>query len=293
MAMKRPAPAEDADSLAIDFTYHAERSLHKAQKARLRSQANTEFVSQHRSKTEPTKWNRRVSYEMDCDVWETMNENTQKIELAERLGIPVMDLRSIHRSGSTVTVAFDLRNARLYGQQKPLYQDVGDDGKAGVIYEPHPPQLEPDPHLGPYWPDEHAKELARAEALSYKPILDAPPAYMDLPWKELLDPRHMITLEEFLVYFPNHVARWPGLAAALRWSNLDRLFYRAARIINLARGSHESVHREDQHTEVLPLQMKIERAIRELDPGYKLFDFPHDSYSQDAINAELRKRPRG
>jgi hypothetical protein len=290
MSKKRAPPVEDGGNLGIDFTYHAERSH---QKRRLRSQANRGTVNQLRLKAEPTKWNRRASYEMDIDEWDNINEETQKMELADRLGIPVEDLQSIRRSGSTIQVTFDLRNALLHAHRKPLYKDVGDDGNSGVLYGGHPSHLEPDTYLGPYWPAKHTKELARAETLSYKPIQDAPPAYMDLPWKELLDPKHMITIEELLVYFPNHVARWPGLAAALRWSNLDRLFYRAARIINLARGSHQSLCREDQHTEVLPLQMKIERAIREIDPGYRLFDFPHENYTPEAINAHLWQRPCG
>ncbi|KAJ4354315.1 uncharacterized protein N0V89_006050 [Didymosphaeria variabile] len=263
------------------------------QKKNPRLVANRKFVNRLRSKAEQTQWDRRASYEMDVDEWDTINEETQKTELANRLRIPTEDLHSIRRSGSTVQVTFDLRNARLHVHKKPLYQDVGDDGNPGTLYGTHAPNVEIDPYIGPYWPSDHAEESTRAEALSYKPILDAPPAYMDLPWKELLHPQHMITIEEFLVYFPNHVARWPGLAAALRWSNLNRLFYRAVRIINLARGSHQCQRREDQHTEVLPFQMKIERAIREIDPGYKLFDFPHENYSKETINAHLRQRPRG
>ncbi|KAL1599814.1 hypothetical protein SLS60_007619 [Paraconiothyrium brasiliense] len=287
---KRPPPVEDDISLDIDFSYHAERTF---QKRHPRSVAHRTFANRLRYKADQSQWDRRASYEMDVDDWDTINEETQKTELADRLKIPVEDLHSIRRSGSTVQVTFDVRNARLHVHKKPLYQDVGDGGNPGTLYGTHAPNVELDPYSGPYWPSDHAKELARAEALSYKPILDAPPAYMDLPWKELLHPQHLITIEEFLVYFPNHVARWPGLAAALRWSNLNRLFYRAARIINLARGSHQCQRREDQHTEVLPFQMKIERSIREIDPSYKLFDFPHENYSMDTINAHLRQRPRG
>lgn len=230
---------------------------------------------------------------MDYDIWEAMSEDTRNAELAERLGIPVEDLQSVHRSDTTVTLIFNMQNSRVHSRKTPQYQDVGDDGNFGELYGCHPPQLEPDPYLGPYWPDEYTKEFDRAKALSYKPIPDAPPAYKDLPWKDLLDPTHRITIEEFLVYFPNHVARWPGLAANLRWTNLDRLFYRAARIINLARGSHQTLKREDQHTEVLPFQMKMERAIREVQEGYQLFDFPHENVTQDEMNTILRMRPRG
>ncbi|KAL5400113.1 hypothetical protein PMIN04_000309 [Paraphaeosphaeria minitans] len=271
MTAKQSAPVEHAAGLGVGTAHHERRTLLRTRKARLRAQANVRIVNELRPEVEHANFSRRTSYDMDYEVWKTMSEDTKKTELAERLGIPVEDLQSIHRSGSTVTLTFDIRNPLLHAHKKPLYQDVGDDGN----------------------PEQHAKELARAEALSYKPIPNVPPAYTDLPLEELLDLSHMITIEELLVYFPNHVARWPGLAATLRWTNLDRLFYRAARIINLARGLHESLRREDQHTEVLPLQKKIERAIRELDPGYRVFDFPHENYSQDAINAILHKRPRG
>jgi hypothetical protein len=79
--------------------------------------------------------------------------------------------------------------------------------------------------------------MQRGLLLSRKPIGNAPPWTKDLPWDDM----DGITLEEFIVYFPNHVARWPGLALWLRHQSWDRLFYRTVRLINLARGSHYTV----------------------------------------------------
>ena len=234
---------------------------------------------------------RRASYEMDIgrweDEWDDTTEESYIRILLKRLGIPEEDLHEISRSGSIVTMTVDFRRAQF--QQGNLYRDAGDMGEQVQLSEPHVQLGEVDPWRGPYWASDFERELQRAHQLSYKPIMNAPPSYLDLPWNKI---SNSATIEEMLVYFPNHVARWPGLAVALRWTNWDRVFYRAARIINLARGSHQTPNRDDLHTEVLPLQMKVERAIKELFPNYDLWDFDHVSI-EPRVGEFLHTRPTG
>lgn len=152
-----------------------------------------------------------------------------------------------------------------YHVQRNLYDDFLGDRLA-----PGPEMLEPDPFIGPFCHAEYERETERARNLSMKVIKNAPSWRKDLPWTDMRG----ITLEELIIYFPNHVARWPGFAAYLRSQTWDRLFYRTARLINLARGSHGADRREDQHVEVLPLMMKVERSIKEVAADYAIHENP-------------------
>lgn len=238
---------------------------------------------------------RRASFDMEIDdeddVWgdehDPVIQEKHMEMITERLGILREDLLLYYRSGSVVLLKIHFRRAEL--EKKYLYRDAGDLEQTPAVNEPHV-QLnqEIDPWRGPYWTTDLDRELQRAYKLSLKPIKDAPPSTLDLPWDKI---SNHATIEEMLVYFPNHVARWPGLAVALRWTNWERLFYRAARIINLARGTHQRPNREDLHTEVLPLQIKVERAIRELSPDYNLWDYDHVSI-EPHIKDYLHTRPQ-
>ncbi len=106
--------------------------------------------------------------------------------------------------------------------QEPVYYDV-----VGIEPEGHP--LLDDYHDVDYYnillnPQQHAQEIRRAIHLSQKRICNAPPWYSDLPWGEMDD----ISFEELIIYFPNHVVRWPFLALGLRKLGWDRLFFRTA-----------------------------------------------------------------
>lgn len=229
---------------------------------------------QEEPRQQEQQWeNRRRSYEMDVDEWTPITDEQQIAILVERLGVPREDLHSVLRSASILQITFTYGGILI--EKQNLYKDIGDGGQdEGQFYPPHAViSNEIDPWRGPYWVTDYDREIARAASLSYKPIRDAPPGNRDLPWEKLLPRRREASIEEMLVYFPNHVAHWPGLALALRCQNWDRLFYRAARIINLARGSNQTPNREDLHTEVLPLQMKMQRAIQEIVPAYDQWDF--------------------
>lgn len=150
--------------------------------------------------------------------------------------------------------------------KEPVYYDV-----VGMEPEGHP--LLDDYHDVDYHnillnPQQHAQEIERAIQLSQKRICNAPPWYSDLPWDEMDD----ISFEELIIYFPNHVVRWPFLALGLRKLGWDRLFFRTARLINLARGSHYRPNRQNKHTETLPIMLKVEAAIQEIDARYTLSD---------------------
>ncbi|KAF2870894.1 hypothetical protein BDV95DRAFT_70784 [Massariosphaeria phaeospora] len=132
-------------------------------------------------------------------------------------------------------------------------------------------------------------EVQRAKSLRRKPIFNAPSHYDDLPWAEMSD----IRIEELLIYFPNHVLHWPGLALGFRKQNWDRLFFRATRLINLARESHDS-RRDYKHAEPLPMMMKVEQAIKELEPRYTLADHTpelDEMISWDFVIEKMRMKP--
>ena len=161
-----------------------------------------------------------------------------------------------------------------------MYEDV----KSNVFPEGQPQQLESDPHCGPFYTEEDAGRASlRAQQLANKAIGNAPSWEKELPWTELTD----CTLEELIIYFPNHVARWPGLALYLLSKNWDRLFYRTARLINMARGSDRT---EYQHIEVLPLVFKLQRAIRQIDPEGLL---SIQDLTGDVVRRYILRKPDG
>ncbi|KAH7128764.1 hypothetical protein B0J11DRAFT_604192 [Dendryphion nanum] len=124
------------------------------------------------------------------------------------------------------------------------------------------------------------QEWHRAEELSGKPVANAPPYHTDLPWDEMED----ITIEELIVYFPNHMMRWPGLAYMLRNVGWDRLFERVAWLINVGRRS-EQYPRTHRHVEPFPIMMKVQRAVEEIIPNYLVCD--HDVRFSDYVKDVL------
>ncbi|KAF2004657.1 hypothetical protein P154DRAFT_571867 [Amniculicola lignicola CBS 123094] len=156
----------------------------------------------------------------------------------------------------------------------PLYQDV--------VGMPPPNQhfisdILMDENL--FRQSEIEQEFARAVALSKKQIGNAPRFERQLPEDLMKD----ITLEEAIVYFPNHVLKWPGLALSLRMNGWDQTFHRVAYLINLTRGSLY-YDRDERHAEPLPCMLKVQSAIQEFVPEYRLAD--HDSRWAREINHE-------
>jgi hypothetical protein len=213
--------------------------------------------------------NRRPSWEMDGVQQEgskPLDSNEQR-SLLRGLDVLPESATGVHHSGNRARIAINIQDLDQLSQRAPLYHDV-----VGPLPAGHGVLTEGDIHNIPYGPREHEQEMQRGLQLSRKPIFNAPPWTKKLPWDEM----EGITLEEFIIYFPNHIVRWPGLALWLRHQSWDRLFYRTARLINLARSSHYADNRDKQHVEVLPLMMKVERAIQEMAPHYRLAD--HASY---------------
>jgi len=219
----------------------------------------------------PSDADRRPSWEMDGvqhGDWNNLKPGDEKSVL-RRLELPPEAATEMRQFGKRAHITPNIQNLAHLRQRAPLYHDV-----EGRIPAGHEALTEQDAYNVPYGPLEHEREMQRGLQLSRMPIANAPPWTKDLPWDDM----DGITLEEFIIYFPNHVARWPGLALWLRHQSWDRLFYRTARLINLARGSHYAVNRERQHVEVLPLMMKVQRAVQEMVPHYQLAD--HDSYDE-------------
>ncbi|KAF2245440.1 hypothetical protein BU26DRAFT_578202 [Trematosphaeria pertusa] len=222
-----------------------------------------------------------VMEEVQQDGWNTLTQEEQQYILM-RHGFPPN--ARIHRFADVVHITTNLENLNFFGSRTCLYEDV-----SGEISPGHSELTERDPYNNPRGPIEHAQEMERGVALSRHPITNAPPWYKDLPWDQM----HKITFEEFIAYFPNHVVRWPGLALYLRQQNWDRLFYRTARLINLARDSHYPNERAYQHIEVLPLMMKVQRAIQEFVPEYRLEDHHAYGIDQEWIDEHIYDKPRG
>ncbi|KAF2658234.1 hypothetical protein K491DRAFT_756313 [Lophiostoma macrostomum CBS 122681] len=173
-------------------------------------------------------------------------------------------------------------------KREVLYTDV-----RGPTPDGHPPlgeiDMEDESVVLPY--PEYQSEFNRAGERSKQPIGNAPPYFLDLPW----DIMENISLEELVVYFPNHVLCWPGLALILRVAGWDMLFNRTANLINIARGSDVFEDRRYRHVEPLPCMMKMQKAIQELEPEYRIAD--HDRVWASMIKPEYvsqvhRRRPR-
>lgn len=187
----------------------------------------------------------------------------------------------------TLYITVPFKNLNLNNQRQPLYYDV-----QGKEPEGHPIEQTENVDMSnlELHPEQWEQEFQRAKALSQKPIGDAPPYYFNLPWDEM----HDITIEEMIVYFPNHVLRWPGLALLLRKQGWDRLFQRTALLINMSRDRH-LYHRDFRHAEPLPLMIKVQAAIQEFEPSYTLAE--HDERWESQIGMQwlhdnIRRLPR-
>jgi hypothetical protein len=132
-------------------------------------------------------------------------------------------------------------------------------------------------------------EIEKGKALADRGVLDAPPYWMDLPWEDMND----ISVEEFIIIFPNHIMRWPGLALALRVERWDQLFHRTATLINLARGSLYWLP-EQQHVRALPIMFKVEAAIQEFEPRYTLakHDYWAPQIGKEWLLSVFHQKPR-
>ncbi|ORY07375.1 hypothetical protein BCR34DRAFT_590288 [Clohesyomyces aquaticus] len=183
---------------------------------------------------------------------------------------------AIDRNANMAYISVNLQNIRISDPAKPLYEDVNGNVPAGH-------DLLDDVDMGDqFLPDAHEQETHRAYQLSKKPIANAPPYGTEPPWEEMGD----ITIEELIIYFPNHVLRWPALALILRLYKWDQLFHRTTRFINIARGSGY-YDKGQKHAEVLPCMMKVERAIQEIEPRYQLAD--HEMWVPEIDQAWLKR----
>jgi hypothetical protein len=164
-----------------------------------------------------------------------------------------------------------------------LFQDVQGDIPLGL-----PDLLDIELYTAKLAPAVYQGEMQHANELYKKDFGNAPPGHTDLPWEDM----EGITIPELIVYFPNHVTCWPGLALILRASNWDQLFHRVASLINRARGTafHD---RKWRQAEPLPCMMKVETAIREINRQYKLIE--HDKWAPfitpQLLNAHYRDLP--
>ena len=117
----------------------------------------------------------------------------------------------------------------------------------------------------------------------FRNVTNAPPASTDLPYDEITD----ITLEELVIYFPNHVRRWPGLALLHRQYGWDFMFAKTCRLVNKARGSH-TWPLVDRHADPYSWLRCAQDAIQELlGPEYNIYE--HDEKWRQYITEEYLK----
>ncbi|KAF2010319.1 hypothetical protein BU24DRAFT_454714 [Aaosphaeria arxii CBS 175.79] len=178
----------------------------------------------------------------------------------------------------------------------PLFKDTA------TNYRPDLPghrEFEQQPDLPNDYMDEEERheELVRAQQLSFRRILNAPPYDVDLPWDDIL--KYNCSLEELVLFFPNHVLQWPVLALTLRMAGWDRMFARCAFFINASRKVHRCP-RERMLAEPLPCKLKVERAIQELQPTFSLDQWdthwghglPNSSWREKNIQRKPRRFPK-
>jgi hypothetical protein len=103
------------------------------------------------------------------------------------------------------------------------------------------------------------QETQKAMQLSRRSICNAPHWDKVLPWDDMDD----ITPEELIMYFPNHVMRWPFLAIYVLQAYWDNHFQRTSALINRVRGSSCS-KRHNRHAEPLPCMMKVEATLQDI-----------------------------
>lgn len=98
------------------------------------------------------------------------------------------------------------------------------------------------------------------------PIAEAVPANTELPYAEMTD----ISLEELVMFFPNHVRLWPGLALLHRHWGGEDLYVKTAEYVNRVRGSHPRKERY-WHANADTWIDLAEQAIQELlGPTYRI-----------------------
>lgn len=139
------------------------------------------------------------------------------------------------------------------GPLRPLFNDL-----KGHIPAGHYALMPYERFDTPLTHEEISQETEKALQLSKKRVCNAPHWDRDLPWDEMGD----ISPEELVMYFPNHVLRWPFLAVYVLKAHWDDQFQRISALINRVRGSQCS-QRKNRHAEPLPCKTKFEAAIKE------------------------------
>ena len=195
------------------------------------------------------------------------------------------DGSNLSQSGDTLLITPPASQFEYQPNLQRVYQDVQGHIPQGHLY------LEDfDRYNCELAPDQRKKEFERAEKLSKKPVPNAPSYFTDLPWNEMAD----ITMEELIIYFPNHVLNWPCLALLLRLTAWNQLFHRVATLINISRGSW-SYDRNHQHAGPFPCMLKVQKAIQEIESEYTLGN--HDKFwahkiDRDWIQKNYKMKPR-
>jgi hypothetical protein len=195
------------------------------------------------------------------------------------------DLMDISVVSPTPTIPGPTLPGPLQRQQWLLWQDV-----SGEVPEEQFEVRDSEMQDHYVFAEDWVKETEHAKTLCMSNISNAPRVAMELPWDELED----ITLLELIVYFPNHVTRWPVLALMLRASGWDKLFTRVALLINRSRMARYS-QRPYLHAEPLQCMMKAELGIKELEPTYRMAE--HDTkwkhvISRDWMIMNRKRRPQ-
>ncbi|CAI6330537.1 unnamed protein product [Periconia digitata] len=225
---------------------------------------------------------RRPSHYMDWEATETtpvQGEVTpEQKSFLQEMGLPSnMDIRQF---GGNVFLSMKMQDLASSRTTTLLYHDV-----EGNIPVGHKAFNERDPMIGPWRASHHQQLIEEAQKKSLKPITHAPKWFDEIPWDNI----EGISIEEFIIYFPNHAVRWPGIALYIRHLGWDRLFYRMTRMINLARGTHQMMDQSAAVVQVLPLMMKMQHAIRHFDPNYKIGD--HPQIDMDFIAENIKVKP--
>ncbi|KAF2279285.1 uncharacterized protein EI97DRAFT_171580 [Westerdykella ornata] len=166
---------------------------------------------------------------------------------------------------------------------RPLFQDV-----KGIIPSTHPVEWGGDYNVMLH-PSAYEAEVERAKALSQQDLMAPHPFHHEPLWEEMQD----ATLEVWIIYLPDHVLRWPGLALYLRMSNWDNLFSRFCALVNRVRGAGFD-SRVQPIVEPLPCMMKVEAAIQEFQPRYTLAEHRKwaSTISLGFVQEHVFQRPR-
>ncbi|PVI01894.1 hypothetical protein DM02DRAFT_627223 [Periconia macrospinosa] len=226
----------------------------------------------------PHQHQHRPSYdEMDVDELVDSITPDEKQMLRDK-GFP--DDLEVRKIGDSVFISMKMSDWLYANNRMPLYYDI-----EGAVPVGHKYLNEIDHEIGPWFPREKDFRVKEAIKKSARPIMNAPMWVEDLPWDEI----DGISIEEFILYFPNHATKWPGIALYIRCQNWDRLFYRIARIINLGRGTHNSPDPDMASIQVLPLMIKMQHAIRFFNPDYNIGDRPN--VDDEFIQENMKTKP--